>query len=568
MLTRLLRIIEVVARYMAPLLLLALLRLITFDRAAKSSSSGMPRAVRCMLEDLGGVFIKYGQLLAMRPDVVSREYIAELSLLLDAVPPFSGDEAALIVEQEFGVPLNNALRSFQRRQIAAASFAQVHEAVLPSGERVVIKILRPGLQQIVRADIALVMVIARLIDFLGLMKRVKLTPLAQDFEDWTEEELDLRVEATYAQRLRDVSANDPHSRIPRIYWNYTTRRVMTMEYMEGFWVSEALNLIDTEGLEGARQILISRDIDLDEVASNIIDNQLRQVFEHRLFHADPHAGNLVIMDANIIGYVDFGITGELDSEFRSTQLMLYDALQRRDSGQYMRAIYRIMKPPPDNVDLDAFEREIKRNAAAWQNSLHNPTATLQERSSSWLFARNLKVTREYGLEVSQVALRYYRALSVVELIVLRLNPKFDFVTALATYLRQLQLRELAREVRLDERFTELLASRRLIYDSVTELRRMLFVRGWNEGIARRHVSRWQVALAGLLKLGALLAVAGCVVVPVAAIWHSPTALFLWQFGVGRTVLGLLAVAMLFAWCAQRLYISSTCYGAVLVRAKS
>jgi ubiquinone biosynthesis protein len=432
----------------------------------------------------------------------------------------------------------------------------------------VVKILRPGLEEIARADIALVEALAQVIDFLGLMKRVKLAPLARDFADWTHEELDLRVEATYAQRLRDVSAKDPHIRIPRVYWPYTTRRIMTMEYLEGIWVGAVLKLIDSVGLEAARQRLMQRDIDLDAVASNIIDNQLRQVFEHRLFHADPHAGNLVIMEDNVIGYVDFGITGELDSEFRQTQLMLYDALQRRDSGQYMRAIYRIMKPPPDNVDLDAFEREIKRNAAAWRNSLHNPTATLQERSSSWLFARNLKVTRQYGLEVSQIALRYYRALSVVELIVLRLSPQFDFVQALATYLRQLQLREFAREVRVDVQMAELLASRRLLNEGLAQLRRVLMVNDWGEGVARRHVSRWRLGLAAIFRGAALLAIAGCIVMPFAALWSPLTHLSLAQLGMGRSVLALLLAAGVFAWCAQRLYISSTRYGAVLARVKT
>jgi predicted unusual protein kinase regulating ubiquinone biosynthesis (AarF/ABC1/UbiB family) len=562
-LTRLFQIVVVSSRRLSPVFFSALLRFVTLGLVPDLPRPDLPRALRQMLEELGGAFIKYGQILAMRPDLIAREYVLEFSLLLDAVPSFPADEAERIVEQELGVGLKDVFRSFDREPIAAASFAQVHRAVLATGEAVVVKIQRPGLRRVASADIGLVMLAAHVVDFLGLMKRVVLVPVAEEFRDWTEEELDLRVEATYAQRLRDASQKDPDSYIPLVYWKYTTRRIMTMEYLDGVWMSEVLGRIDADGLEKATQSLAHRDIDLDRVASNVINNQLRQVFEHRLFHADPHAGNLVVLENNVIGYVDFGITGELDSEFRATQLMLYDALQRRDNSQYMRAIYRIMKPPPDNIDLDGFEREIKRNAAAWRNALHNPCATLQERSSSWLFTRNLKVTREYGLEVSQMALRYYRALSVVELIVLRLSPEFDFVRALAIYLRQLQLRELAREVKLEAQMQQMLSNRRLFYDGITELRKMLNTTDRNEGVPRRHVSQWRLAASAVVRVMAVVAAIGIVALPLGSLWYPPATAVLLRLGTARTCLLLFAVSIFCAWLAQRLYMSSTQHSAVL-----
>jgi ubiquinone biosynthesis protein len=556
-LSRLFQIGVVSARRLSPLIFAAFVRTVTLQARSSNPSPGLPRALREMLEELGGAFIKYGQILAMRPDLIPKEYVAEFSHLLDAVPPFPGEEAERIVTEELGVDLSEVFQSFDRKPIAAASFAQVHRAALRSGEAVVVKVQRPGLRRVADADIGLVMLFARVADFLGLMKRMLLLPVAREFKDWTEEELDLRVEATYAQQLRDASKDDPNSYVPQIYWQYTTRRILTMEYLDGIWVSEVLARIDADGLEKTGRSLMERDIDLGRVASNIMDNQLRQVFEHRLFHADPHAGNLVVLEDCVIGYVDFGITGELDSEFRATQLLLYDALQRRDGGQYMRAVYRVTKPPPDNIDLDSFERAIKKNVAAWRNSLHNPRATLQERSSSWLFTRNLKVMREYGLEVSQTALRYYRALSVVELIVLRLSPEFDFVKALAIYLRQLQMRELACEIKLEAQLQRMLSNRRLVQDGLVELRRMLSVPDRNDGVPRCHVSQWRLAMASLFRTIAAAAAAGIAVVPFVSVGRYPEIRPLFRLGVGRTLLILLGISIFCAWFAQRLYLSSS-----------
>jgi ubiquinone biosynthesis protein len=560
--SRLFEIIAVMTRHAAPFTAAALWRAITFGKMS-GPRQHPARAIRLMLEQLGGAFVKFGQILAMRPDVLPADYIVELSALLDAVPPFPGDEAVLVIECELGAPISGIFRQFDRTPIAAASFAQVHRAILLNGDAVVVKVQRPGLRRVAAADIRIVVAIAHVVDFLGLMKRVRLHDLADEFKEWTEEELDLRVEATYAQRVRDASKDDPNSHIPLIYWEYTTRVVMTMEYLDGVWLSQVLARVDTVGLERARRDLADRGIDLDRVASNILDNSLRQVFEHRVFHADPHAGNLVVLDNNVIGYVDFGITGQLDSEFRSTQLMLYDALQRGDNAQYMRAIYRIMKPPPNDIDLDAFEREIRKNATAWQNSLHNPCATLQERSSSWLFARNLKVTRKYGLEVSQMALRYYRALAVIELIILRLSPTFDFVKALSVYLQQLELRELARDVRLEAGIRQMFASRRLVRDGMVRLHMMLNARELNEGVARRQVSRWRLTLAFVLRGMALAAILGLIGMLMPFMWPARVAEWTARIGTGRAVLLLFTVALCSAWGARRLYISSARHGPVI-----
>ncbi|MGH9350212.1 MAG: ABC1 kinase family protein [Vicinamibacterales bacterium] len=558
---RLFQIITVATRRLSPPLVPICLRALTFGLVSARAEGELPRAVRETFEELGGAFVKLGQILAMRADLLPREYLLELAALLDAVPPFGGDIAARVVEQELGAPLDSVFQSFDHEAIAAASFAQVHTATLGSGERVVVKVQRPGLRRQVDADVRFVMLLARLVDFLGLLNRVRVRVLAEEFKEWTEEELDLRTEATYAQRLRDATSRDPHCRIPKVHWDYTTRSIFTMEYLDGVWLSEVLARIDAEGPEAARTALAERGIDLDAVASNLLDNQLRQTFEHQLYHADPHAGNLVILKDNVIGYVDFGITGQLDAEFRDIQLQLYDALHRRDLGDYMRSVYRMIKPPPDNVDLDAFERQIKRATVAWQNVLSNPRANLQERCSSWLFMRNIKDFRKYGIEVSQVALRYYRAFSMFELLMLRLSPTFDIVKALATYMRQSELRTLAREVRIEAQIRQLFQNRRLLDDGLAGLRRALDT-AERPGVARLRVSRWRLAMAAVFRVAAVVAaltLAGVVVRPALFDGMAP---WLAQMGRPRGAALLVAAWLFCAWMARRLYISGTRHGTV------
>lgn len=552
-LRRLLQIIGVVS---GQLILLVYLRL------RGNSSAHLPASLRKILERLGGAFIKLGQLLAMRPDILPPEYIAELSFLLDSAPQFPGEIAAGIVERELGRPVQEIFTSFSVEPIAAASFAQVHRATLKSGEPVVVKVQRPGLPQLARADLRIFAAFAHLVDFLGLLKRFRLTRLSDEFTAWTLEELDFRIEATYSQRLRDLCKGDPSATLPKIYWEYTTQVILTMDYLDGVWVSEILDRINRDGLEAAATYYLQSGIRFDQVAANILSNALSQAFEYMLFHADPHAGNLVVLRGNVIGYVDFGITGELDAQFRATQLFLYDALHKRNYHQYVTGIYRLLKPPSEDVDLDAFESEIYANVRRWQNVVYNPLAGLQERSSSWLIMRNLRIIRKYGLEISSLAIRYFRAISVVELIILRLQPRFDFVGALSTYLKQLQLREVARRIRMESRMERLLTDRRLIEEFMSDLEMRFNASPGSGTVLLSRVSRFQVVWSDVFQTLAILAAAAILVIPIGARWFPRLALLFALYGWKRLILGLLLCAIVFAWASRKLYIDSARHGVV------
>jgi len=205
-----------------------------------------PSKLREMIEQLGGTFVKFGQLLAMRPDIVSPPYIIELSRLLDHVPSFDGQVAAQIVQAELHKPLSELFAEFTIKPIAAASFAQVHRARLKSGELVAVKVQRPRLEQMVSVDLAYLGTIAKVIDSIGLMKRIELRAFADDFIRWTREELDFESEGTYIERMRQSKVKIKTEYIPKVYWEYSSRRVLTTEYLEGIWVSDLLHALETK----------------------------------------------------------------------------------------------------------------------------------------------------------------------------------------------------------------------------------------------------------------------------------------------------------------------------------
>lgn len=512
-----------------------------------------PRRLRLMLEGLGGTFIKFGQLMAMRPDVLPAEYIDELSFLLDDVPGFDPQVAVNIIESELGKKLAEAFQVFERIPIAAASFAQVHKAQLKSGESVVVKVQRPDLIKTTETDIRFVTLLAKLIDFSGIMRRVKVTPLVDDFRKWTFEELNYLLEATYAERLRRNAADNPNAYIPKVYWSYTTRKILTLEFIDGVWVSEILDKIDKgEDIDE----LTSEPIDLREVGRNIFYNGLHQVFEHQLFHADPHAGNLAVLKDNVIGYIDFGIVGQVDEDFRSTQLSLLDALQKHSLDGYARAVVRLLNPPPADVDLEALKRELKENARFWENAFYNPHSSLQERSSAWLFTSSFMVARKYGVSFSELSARYYRALSVAELIILRLDPSFDFRSEMRDFLTKLGIRTLVKQTTPAWALQSWVDTQLFVRKFPGVITNLLSDFSYERQIVRTEISRMKNGISQLLEVAAVLGLMVFFALPISRFLFPRAFSKVFPIDWRLVMLGLAFLVPFWAWLSRRLYVGS------------
>ncbi|HEX2291900.1 MAG TPA: AarF/ABC1/UbiB kinase family protein [Gaiellaceae bacterium] len=293
--------------------------------AALESPSERGRHLREMLDELGPTFVKFGQLLSMRPDVLPPDIIAELRGLQDDVSPFPYEEAAQVIQEELGQPVERLFLEFEPVPMAAASIGQVHRAVLPNGRRVAVKVQRPGAPRQIEADLNLMYQAARLAkERVRALDFIDARGLVDEFARSIRQELDYRLEARNAETIRKNFAGHPHVEVPRVYWSYTRPRVLTLEHIEGTQLAD----VDLLGY-GPEQRL--------RLAEVLTEAWMTMIFRHGFFHGDPHPANILVISPDRIGLVDFGLAGKLTDEdvTKATRLFIdvanenIEALPRR-----------------------------------------------------------------------------------------------------------------------------------------------------------------------------------------------------------------------------------------------
>ncbi|MHB8252967.1 MAG: ubiquinone biosynthesis regulatory protein kinase UbiB [Acidiferrobacter sp.] len=258
--------------------------------------------LRLALEELGPIFVKFGQMLSTRPDLIPDDILVELSRLQDQVPPFPGMEAIALIEAAYGAPLAQAFRTFDSTPIASASVAQVHFAVLHDGTEVAVKVLRPGIQTVLGRDLALLETLAYLaVRYWPDAKRLRPLEVVKEYDKIIHDEMDLAHEAANASQLRANFAGSDLLYVPKIYWDYTRRTVMVMERITGVPVSNI-------------EALVANGVDLRKLAHNGVEIFFTQAFRDGFFHADMHPGNIFVSFSGQYRAVDFGIMGTLSAE--------------------------------------------------------------------------------------------------------------------------------------------------------------------------------------------------------------------------------------------------------------
>ncbi len=266
--------------------------------------------LRETLEMLGPTFVKFGQLLSMRRDIFSEIYIEELTKLLDQVPADNQTEPRTVLQRELGKPVGELYTEFDDMPLAAASMAQVYTATLPDGVEAVVKVQRAGIEETIHTDLAIMFFLARQLEHRVAQSR-RFSPLALvgEFAETILVELDFRREGRNADRFRENFKDDPSVSVPRIFWDLTTARILTMERSQG----HRAHAYDAHDADAGRQF-----------AGNLIRTFLQQVFEHGFFHGDPHPGNVFLLDDGRLCFDDFGIVGTLvgDDQENLAQLIL------------------------------------------------------------------------------------------------------------------------------------------------------------------------------------------------------------------------------------------------------
>ena len=271
-------------------------------REVDVDGEGSPRGVRLreMLDELGPTFVKFGQLLSTRPDIVPPDIVFELKGLQDAVTPFPFEQARAVVEEELELTLEQLYLEFDEVPIAAASIGQVHRAVLPNGRSVVVKVQRPNAPRQIEADLELMYQLARFArERVRALEFMDTVAVVDEFARSIRQELDYRIEARNAEQFHKNFTGYPHVRVPRVYWSYSRSRVLTLELLEGFQLRD----LDTE-----RYSMSER----RQLAYRIAETWMAMIFRHGFFHADPHPANILVLgNGDQVGLVDFGTAGQL-----------------------------------------------------------------------------------------------------------------------------------------------------------------------------------------------------------------------------------------------------------------
>ena len=358
------------------------------------------------LDEMGPSFIKLGQLLATRADLLGEEITTDLASLQDRLPPFPGPQARAAIETEFERPLEALFSSFDETAVAAASIAQVHFARTTDGEEVAVKVLRPGIAEAFSRDLDLFLWLAGWAERLHPpLRRLKPTEIVQTLAEVVRFEMDLRLEAAAGSELRENFAGDPSFHVPRIDWQRTGRGVLTLARIAGIRVDD-------------RAALLAAGHRIDRLLANAAGAFFNQVFRDGFFHADMHPGNMFVDASGAIVVVDFGIMGRLD---RATRYYLADMLTGFLSGDYRRVaeVHFAAGYVPSDRSVDAFTQACR--------AIGEPILgrRLEDISVARLLAQLFRVTEQFGMETQPQLLLLQKTMVLVEGVGRRLDPEVN-----------------------------------------------------------------------------------------------------------------------------------------------
>ncbi len=301
---------------------------------------------RLLLESLGTTFIKFGQILSTRNDILPEDYCAELKKLQDKVPPFPDEQAKAIIKEELGKTTDELFQSFSEKPVACASIAQVYKATLPSGEIVAIKIRRPNIEKRIQADLAIMEDLSRLLEkYVQEARAIRPTTLVREFGRQLQQEMNLLVEANNLERFNILNQNESRLKLVKLYRDLSTSHILTMEFVTGTKIS------NTEKLR-------SLNLDLKTIAKNGASVIISQIFDQGFYHGDPHPGNILVQDDGRICFLDFGAMGKLTKEQRMLLAEGLVAVVRRRDDELLRVVLKLSSNGDDIKDTKELGRDI------------------------------------------------------------------------------------------------------------------------------------------------------------------------------------------------------------------
>jgi ubiquinone biosynthesis protein len=406
--------------------------------AEAGSASLRGQHLRELLDELGPTFVKFGQLLSMRPDVVPEDIILELRALQDDVRPFPFEQAERVIEEELGASLDRLFLDFEPTPVAAASIGQVHRATLPNGRSVAVKVQRPGAPRQIEADLALMYQAARLVrERVKALEFVDVTLLVDEFARQIRQELDYRLEGRNAQTFHRNFAGNPHVHVPRVYWQYTRARVLTLEWLDGTQLADVDSLSLTVG-------------ERRDLAYEMTETWMAMIFRHGFFHGDPHPANIFVMaEAGRIGLVDFGAVGKLtdDDMSKLTRLFIDAASENIEALPRRLAELGVRYPKEREAEFLAELREVYYRYYGASLREIDPIQVIRE-AFQLIYSMNLQLPTRFLL--------LDRAIATLASVGAELYPDFNVFEVARPYARDLML----------ERFTPQRVARRARRDAL------------------------------------------------------------------------------------------------------
>ena len=462
-------------------------RALTFWR---DTSSPRAERLRLALQDLGPIFVKFGQMLSTRRDLLPADIADELAKLQDRVPPFPSEQVIATLNRVYAKPVLQVFKSFEREPVASASVAQVHLALLPDGTPAAVKVLRPNIAATIERDLALMQMGAWLVEKLWSDgKRLKPREVVAEFDKTIHDELDLGREAANCSQLRRNFLHSPLLRIPEVYWDWCSTEVMVMERMSGIPIAQ-IERLKAEG------------VDIPRLARAGVEIFFTQVFRDGFFHADMHPGNIFVATdpANFGKYIalDFGIMGTLPETDKNYLAHNFLAFFRRDYHRVATAHLESGWVPPE-TRVDELESEIR---AVCEPIFDRP---LKEISLGRVLVQLFKASRRFNVEIQPQLVLLQKTLLNVEGLGRQLDPDLDLWVTAKPFLErwmqdQVSWRALERRLRDEAPFlvTVLPQLPRLIHQKLSEPAPVLDVAFRELAAAQQARNRWLALVAVLL----------------------------------------------------------------------
>jgi len=383
-----------------------------------------PRKIRFALEELGVVSIKFGQFLSTRPDIITPELAKELEKLQDNVKPFEFEFVEERIKKEFDTPVSELFEWIDEQPLAAASIGQVHKARLKNGKTVIVKVQRPGVEENVEIDLAILLDLAKLAKK-HISKIDVLDPvgLVEEFSRSLKRELDYVHEGRNAERFRKNFKAVDYVHIPKVFWDFTTKGILTMEFMEGI----KINNIDK---------INKKKLDRKKIAENGAKAIMKQVLIDGFFHADPHPGNIFVSKNETITFMDFGMTGFIDTKTKQRFADLFISVTRQDADKTIECIFKIVKIN-EKTNIDAFREEISELIAEYYG------VSLKQIKIGILINELMTLARSYRAVIPSNLLLLAKTLITIEGVGEKLNPDFNLAETAQPFAKQLLKKRLS-----------------------------------------------------------------------------------------------------------------------------